>query len=333
MKISKRHFHASIKMFIVGTIGTIIAYHLNIGNYLTSGVIAILSIHLTKYDSFQNAVKRLTSGVYAIILSVLFFHFISKEFHLLAYLLILIIFPLTSHMFKIQVGIVPSLVLVTHFLLSSQITPIFILEEVGILVIAITVASLINLFYPLFGYEDIDLHLDDIDKLISNYIIVIASVLDDFDNNYEDALKLKENLEIKIELTIDEIDSYYKDKILDNTKTYLDYLYMRNTQIFHINNIYKLIDNIEIDFKDIASPLVSYIKDLSLDISRNNKAIIQLEKLDLLLDYYRNETSLPKTRDEFETRALLYQMIYELKSLLEVKIRFHDKHQDFRVKE
>ena len=64
-----RYLHASIKMFIVGVVATLLAKLLGITNFLTAGVIGILSIHLTKIDSFSNGLKRYLDGLLAIALA------------------------------------------------------------------------------------------------------------------------------------------------------------------------------------------------------------------------------------------------------------------------
>lgn len=329
MKLNKRHLHVTIKMFIVGSFTTLLAYFIGINNYVTAGVIAILSIHLTKYDSFMNGIKRLLSGLYGVLLAVVIFLLFPTDYHLVCYIVILFIFPLTSYLFNIQIGIVPSLVLITHFLLVDTITFVFILEEVGILIIAIMSAFIINLVYPIFGYSDMDRLISDIDKSIIQYITLIANDLETFEKS-DNLIIISNDLNNNIENAINEIDMYYKDKFFDQNKAYLDYLYMRRSQVTNVYNISSLIKNINMKL-NIANPIIIYIKELAPDISRNNLAIKQLHKLNKLLSYYRKETSLPTTRDEFESRALLYQIIYELKALLEVKLIFHNKHPEFKV--
>jgi uncharacterized membrane protein YgaE (UPF0421/DUF939 family) len=47
-----------------------------------------------------------------------------------------------------------------------------------------------------------------------------------------------------------------------------------------------------------------------------------------LLEKYRL-SELPKTREEFESRAILYQVLLELESLLNVNVQFYEAHPDF----
>ena len=43
------------------------------------------------------------------------------------------------------------------------------------------------------------------------------------------------------------------------------------------------------------------------------------------------EEGLPKTRPEFETRALLFHILEDLEELLNVKVRFHVRYPDFII--
>src|SRR5690554_2217635 len=104
--MNKQVLHISIKMTLAGVLALFIAYFLNIEYYTTAAAIAILSIQWTKTDFIIIAIKRLISGIFAILLATLLFTLISKSF--LVFALFLIIFTVISWLFNIQEGIVPS---------------------------------------------------------------------------------------------------------------------------------------------------------------------------------------------------------------------------------
>ncbi|MDT5544414.1 aromatic acid exporter family protein, partial [Streptococcus pneumoniae] len=50
-----------------------------------------------------------------------------------------------------------------------------------------------------------------------------------------------------------------------------------------------------------------------------------LDEIERYLEVFRNR-SLPKTREEFETRATLLQLLREAKTFIQVKVDFYQKY-------
>lgn len=323
-----RYLHASIKMFIVGVVATLLAKLLGITNFLTAGVIGILSIHLTKIDSFSNGLKRYLDGLLAIALASISFFIIPSDYHYLAYGMLLFVFPALSFLFKIPEGIVPSIVLITHLLTISNMTFQFVLEEVTILSIAIGIAMLVNIFYPSFGLRKVDQILFDVDKLLKEYLFVCSLIVEDKKADHDIFIEHEKLLNHKISDSIAFVQNYYKDVLFEKKHVYLDYLLMRQEQKKHLRNIFEHAKRMG-SFNEASLPIVTYMKELADDIGRENYATPQLKKLRKLFVYYRTKTELPKTRSEFETRAMLYQILYELQYFLRVKVIFHNKHHNF----
>lgn len=59
-------------------------------------------------------------------------------------------------------------------------------------------------------------------------------------------------------------------------------------------------------------------KNVALNIYVDNDCVELIEKLDLLREEYK-KMDLPKNRDEFENRALLYQYLNDLEDFLVIK--------------
>ena len=68
--------------------------------------------------------------------------------------------------------------------------------------------------------------------------------------------------------------------------------------------------------------ILAYLGMFNGRIGQENYAAELLIEHDILLDHYRQLT-LPKTRDEFEHRALLYAILAEIKQFLIIKIDYH----------
>jgi uncharacterized membrane protein YgaE (UPF0421/DUF939 family) len=77
-----------------------------------------------------------------------------------------------------------------------------------------------------------------------------------------------------------------------------------------------------------AKDISDYVKILANDIGLYDRATGQLKRLDLLMQYYK-QAQLPQTRDEFELRSSLYQILQEIESFLLVKVDFHHSYPEF----
>ena len=118
-----------------------------------------------------------------------------------------------------------------------------------------------------------------------------------------------------------------KDLLFQDGHQYLSYLEMRKVQITHVNHIYQHALKFVVEHQYIMQ-IAEFIEQLSFDIGYFDKATEQLEKL-LDFKHFFKTTALPKTREEFETRAMLYQILNELEYFLIAKIKFHEKNPKF----
>lgn len=313
-----RLLHTAIKMSLVGVLASLIARFLLLDYWLTAGILAILSIHLTKRDSLILSVKRLFDAFYGIILSTLMF--LAFGYHFWVYSLFVFIFAYTSWVLKIGEGIVPALVLVTHLLIEGSFSTGVILNASLLLIIALGIATLFNIIYPTSSEKELNGHVSTVDQLIRDHLFMLSILLKD-PEYHDEYFRHYAMLDKKIQRTIDIVELVDKDLLFQNDHSYLAYFHMRKEQTSYIRHMYQQALKIQ-KLHPYAIQISEFVKDLSYDIGLYNKAIAQIRKLDLLQKWYKDAT-LPETREEFEIRATLYQILNEIESLLLVKIDFH----------
>ena len=64
---------------------------------------------------------------------------------------------------------------------------------------------------------------------------------------------------------------------------------------------------------------------IAAQLSQTNPAYGLLDDIERYLQVFRNR-SLPKTREEFETRATLLQLLREAETFIQVKVDFYQKY-------
>lgn len=322
--MNRQIINISIKMILAGVITLFVTYFLGFKYYTTASAVSILSIQLTKKDFIVVAGKRIISGIAAILLSSLMFLVFDNTF--IVFALFLTVFIFASWFFKISEGIVASVVLVTHLLLVDELTTAFIIEEILLLIVSIGIAFFINMFYPEFTKINIKRSLLEIDSIIENELIKIERILNNTEINYQIDYQKEFNKIMSDAMMID------KNIVVQNDHRYVTYLNMRNLQLktlFKIEENIKKLDTIH----EYQVLITQFIEKLSKNIGFDNNASFLLKELASLRSFFMNEP-LPKTRKEFETRAILFQIILELENFLKYKIDFHNKYPKFiEVKE
>lgn len=319
--MNRQAINISIKMILAGVITLFVTYLLNIEYYTTAAAVSILSIQLTKRDFISIALKRIVSGIAAILLSALMFYLLGQTF--IVFALFLIIFIFASWFFNASEGIVASVVLVTHFLIVSEITVAFMLEEVLLLLIAIGIAFLINMFYPEVTKTSIKRSLLEVDAIIEDELINIVNIL----NNKESRKSV--NYQKELDKIMSDAKLIDRNIIIQNDHRYVTYLYMRNMQLQTLFKIENNIKQIKIIHK-YQNLIANFVRKVGENIGFDNNAAFLLVELEDLRVFFMDEP-LPQTRKEFEVRAILFQILLDLENFLNYKIDFHLKYPNFII--
>ena len=97
---------------------------------------------------------------------------------------------------------------------------------------------------------------------------------------------------------------------------------MRMKQCNVIHNLHYEMKKIR-HMPDEAMIISSYVFDMLVCVKEHTVPTAQLDELHELFAIIRNN-SLPKTREEFESRAMLYHILMDLEEFLVFKRRFVD---------
>lgn len=318
--------NSTIKISLIAVLATLIGYLVGINNYLTVGIIGILSVQVTKYDSLKSGLIRFLNALWALLLSFLIFLICGIE--IWAFAIFLVIFVFTSLLMKTELGMVPSIVLISHVFNSTALSWGLFFEELSIMVISIGVALVVNLVYPQFWLKSMTKHLKEADQLVREQLFTLSLYLKRTDaaKDFITHQDLTNKAFEKIASTVEKLD---KDKPFANDHRYLAYLYMRKSQLNAVNEMYERILKLKESHPN-QMKVAQYIEGLSQDIGYEDKANKQMGILKSLINEFEQQ-ELPKTRNEFETRAMLFQMLHDIENFLNAKLEFHDLYKDFKL--
>ena len=308
-----------IKVFkiAVGTGLAIFIANISGLNYVSSaGIITLLSIQDTKKSTIKIAVKRLVAFVLAMLIS--FMVLKTFGFGIIALISYLSVFVSICMAFGLNEGLSPCTVLVTHIMSEKNINFDIVKNEALLMLIGTSVGIILNMYMP----RNLK-HIREYQAKIENEIKNILNILVRFLNDESGRTSLEYDF-LSLEKIIDSaISKSYidKDNILSyDLKYFIDYMEMRKSQIMALRYIFeqgKAIKTRPEQARDIADLIYNLIPKLH----ESNNAMNALMDLYLVKEKMKN-SDLPKTRVEFEDRAIIYSMVVNFEQFLEIKREF-----------
>lgn len=282
----------------------------------TAGIIAILSIQNTKKETIIVGFKRFLGGVIAVLISyILYITFGSTS--LIFGLFLLIYIPLTRKL-DIEEGMVAGAVLSTHLLVSEHINVEWIFNEIGLLVIGIGVATIFNLYMPSLE-EDFKKDKDIIEDLYKRILLDMSESL------LSKAVSINEQKRIELVYKIineakDKAYKISKNNILKEDIYYLNYIEMRIMQFDIIKKMRSHFSRFSMTYSQMLI-MSEFTKEIADNIHFKNDCVDLLNRARKLREEYK-KMDLPKTREEFENRAMLFQYLNDLEDFLIIKNKF-----------
>ena len=130
-------------------------------------------------------------------------------------------------------------------------------------------------------------------------------------------------LEERVERHVREAYEYQENTFQSHPAYYIDYFEMRHAQCQVLHNLHYEMKKIRSMPKQ-AGVAAAYMLYLIPYVTEKNVPKEQIKKLESIFAEMTQE-SLPKTREEFESRALLYHILMDIEEFLVYKRRFVEK--------
>jgi len=307
--------YRTIKTAVGTAISILLAQQLGLDNFASAGILTILCIQVTKRRSLRTALERFLACVLAMPFSALFFEGIS--YHPLVIGLMLFFFIPTIVMLKAPDGIVTSSVIILHIYMAGKVTMAIFLNELVVITIGIGVALLINLYMPSVDkkLQDYVIEIEENFKIIFSEMVRYLRIGDSNWDGKEITVGAR-LLDEAITLALQDVENHF----LRDEDTYFHYFTMREKQFDIIERILPIVTSITHTVKQ-GHMIADFLEELSENIHSRNTAHIYLKKLREMKKTFE-EMELPKTREEFEVRAALLQLVNEMKDYLIIKSTF-----------
>lgn len=303
-----------LKMILAVPIAVLIAETFNLSFAGSAGIIAVLCIQPTRKQSFLIAGQRFAAGL----LSIVFAYFIFEQFGYEPWtvgLLLLIFIPI-AQIIKIAPGIVTSLVVIFHFYDLGTINSQIIFNEIAIMILGIGVALVLNLYMPSLDHK-LTQYKKEIEANYQQMFRHFASYLRG--ESKELPIKRYNALKTQIHQAEEWVERSIGNTFGKQAHRHKDYFTMRKVQLDSLEQMIRIIEPLEMTIKQ-SHKIADLYTDLADAIYPNNAVNYHLDQVKWLKSYFERE-QLPTTRQEFEIRANLFQLLFEIEHYLQIKNR------------
>lgn len=317
----RTRFIRSLKVAAAAFAAIAAAEELGLNFSATAGIITILSIRPTKRETLKSALNRGLAFLCALVLSAAVFRLFG--YTLWAFAVYLLLFSL----FVLSVGwgeaLANSSVLVSHFLGEQSMGPGQVANEALLFLIGTGMGILVNLHLHR-NTAEFDALAGEADRQIKEILRHMARRLLREDKPECGAAECGRECFGRLETALIAARtcaaSNYDNTVLSRSSLELDYIEMREKQSVLLRGIYDNIVSMSY-LPEQAAQVAELLKQIERDYNRENTAEGLLEKQQALL-LQMKEQRLPQSREEFESRAILFYVLMQIRNLLELKREF-----------
>lgn len=308
-----------IKYVVGSVVAVLLAAALRLEFAYAAGIITLLTIQDTKKETVKIAAKRIVIFIIMTILSAAIFPL--AGYHVWAFGVVLIPYLICCIALDMKEAIAPIAVLCTHYISAGSCNAGMILNEFLILVIGAGVGILLNMFMPDSRAKLVEYQRTVDDKMI--HILKRMALYMERDNKSDYTGECFEELDKMLINLKKEALYYMNNHFLGENDYYYEYMQMRARQCSILKRVYSDIVRLTTTPQQVRA-LADFVEKIANEFAEENDVQGLLEELEALKESY-TVSELPKSREEFENRAMLYHIMEDLKVFLQIKREFFNK--------
>ncbi|MBC6695736.1 hypothetical protein H9L25_02980 [Terrisporobacter mayombei] len=299
-----------LKLSLGSSLAIFIASIFNLQYSIVAGVITLLVVKDTKRETVVDAIGKLLGFVICTVYSYLCFNILG--FNLYSFSIYILLIISTCFILKIRYVIAMCVVISSHYLLQESMSLYWILNETGLFIIGAGIGIIINMFM-LSNIEQIYNGQERLQKEVSTILIDIASTIvnPNKESDYEEHL---DRLNILINKSTKAAYENLNNNLLSDTRFFLEHMEIIKSQKDILATLYNLA--LQLNYVPYQGYIIAeFINKIGNTSFETNTVNLLLEDLEDIFKDMKSQP-LPKNRDEFENRAILFLCLTELKKFL-----------------
>ncbi len=294
-------------------------------NYAASaGIVTLLTMMSTRMDTLKLSLLRIVTFGFSTVVAIFLYPNVTSAWYAFGIYIFIIVF--VSCLAGLQSTISVNAVIGTHYLNAETIDYAFVMNEFSLVVIGIIIAMIINQFHPNASQKkqlikgmrvvesDMQQILEELTKYLRNH---------PFGRSVWDDIVALEGL---LSEYIEEAYEYQNNTYAKHTGYYAHYFEMRMKQMNVLHNLHYEMKKIR-HLPEQAEIIAKFIDDVTVHVHEMTEPKYLIEEVEGLIEQSR-QGELPKTMEDFESRAMLYHILMDLEEFLIFKRRFIDSLQE-----
>ena len=318
MERFRKNILLALKIGIGSSIAIYIAQSLDLEYAVSAGTVTLLTLMTSKLETFRLSLSRFATFAVTLILAFVIVSHISNIW--LAYGLLLLMVVFIAESLGLRATISVNSVVAAHLVTSQDLSRGSIINEFLLVLIGVTLAVILNLFHANYAHRrqiiaNMRKTEGELQKILGN----VASYLRGGELR-EDVWGEISGLEGELQKYIASAYEYQDNTFQSHPEYYISYFEMRLEQFKILHRLQREIIRVR-SIPQQAAVIAEYLEYLSGYVVEVNSPVEQIERLNALLESMRRE-ELPRSREEFENRAILYHVLMDIQDFLYCKAEF-----------
>lgn len=299
------------KIGIGSAIAILLAEWLSLSYATSAGIVTLLTIQNTKKDTLHLALKRIISFGMTMLIAFVCVNLIPVRF--VSYGVFMIILVAVSYRLAWNAAISVNAVLGTHIIFVEQaLTPKLFLNEAAIVLIGIVIAILFNMRMP-DKEEEIQMDILHVEAYIHENLYSIADHLCSHSKLEKDKQHLVHLLE-HISRAIEKAYLNRNNSLKSHSDYYIHYLDFRKEQCEILLHVYYIAAHHDFVVEE-AAVVAQIIRETADNLHVQKDISLMKEKIDQATQDILHG-AMPRDHRELESRAVLYQLVNELREFV-----------------
>ncbi len=316
---AKNNIAHAVKIALAAILAIGLAQALQLEFAVSAGIVAILSVALTKKETLQTALRRFLAFLAALLIAAACFYAIG--FSVPAFFVYLVIFILVCQFMGWNNAMAMDSVLISHFLTFGTMGGKALWNEVALFVIGVGIGILANIFLrrDLDYMTQMEEEADDLIRtaLHRMSLRIMDPAMPDYDGScFEHLRKCLDKASALAYMN-------YMNQLSEKDRSDIEYIAMREQQADTLYEIYKHLSKIE-TVPRTAALLSAFFEQVSTQYSAENTVVELLEEFYALNDKMKS-MPLPEERAEFEDRARLFAVMRGIEEFLTIKKEYVER--------
>ncbi len=312
----------AVKIAVGCGIAIYIAEALELEYAVSAGTVTLLSLLGTKWETVKFSLVRLGTFFLTVMLIFLIMPRMHSEW--IAYGVIVFLLVFLTNLMGWRATLSVNAIITAHYMTRQDFAPAFLFNEFMLVFIGVVIAIVLNLFHLNKSQKkDLMEGIRYVETAMQAELREVAGYL------MGEQMKEQRSRSVWVDITLlegklrelmEEAREYQDNTFESHHDYYLDYFEMRLDQC-------RMLDSLHYEMRKMRSMpkqarvIADYIRYLADYVVEKNVPEKQMVRLNEIFAEMEKE-ELPESREEFESRALLYHILMDLEEFLKYKQAF-----------